>query len=364
MKKDKRIIKFLRGVMFYARKGYPLPVAFKKALIDHKIKGINRNYLYELSRRFLLHYTFMAEANTTDIASNLPLSLPSRLAEELSKYIPNFDEFLRTEDKSKWFWINTNIVDEDKALHVLEEQGYEIEQDKDFKFLYKVLKEKKPLQRTDMFRNLQIVIQDKASVAVVVALNPEPDDIIIDFASAPGIKDILIQKLTENKAKIIGADVNISRLKREELLLKKAKIKNVDLVNQDSQFDSIRFGNKGLFDAPCGSSGMIVEEPTVLMRLEKDKNIISRYSKLQKNILLKILNKKNSLDYLIYSVCSLFPEEGESHFENDYIYKLTERPLSIAHDGYQGFRVSQYSARFYPHLDGTYGFFITKIRFK
>ncbi|WP_252896691.1 hypothetical protein [Metallosphaera hakonensis] len=63
---------------------------------------------------------------------------------------------------------------------------------------------------------------------------------------------------------------------------------------------------------------------------------------------------------MVYSTCSLFPEEGELQVESysDLLVKLTDDPR---HMGYRKSKVWMRVMRTYPHVDFSEGFFIAKI---
>lgn len=247
--------------------------------------------------------------------------------------------------KFTWFRVNTLIADEEKVIKNLNDKGVDVEKDNDIPYAYKTLDN---ITNTTEFKENKIIVQDKASMAVVEALKPEPNDHILDLASAPGIKVSQIMQLTENKAKLIVADVDKERLEKERLLFKKfgVNVDRLELLLVDSSSLAIkRKVNKVLLDAPCSSSGAIWNEPTILLRLTREK--VLHYADQQR----KLLNNAVKLgDEVIYATCSMFMEEGEL-IVNDY---TTQRPLSFGLDVKNG-------VRFVPYLHDTEGFFITKL---
>jgi 16S rRNA (cytosine967-C5)-methyltransferase len=350
--------KFLTSVLYYAERGYPLPVAFKRAKEKHKVRA-NYDELYEKSRLLILSYFSLNGKKRSQkvrqflYASSRPV-FPEWMREELSKYL-DVDALERSlPNKFTWFRVNALKADEDKVLKRLAERGIEFERDKDFPFIYRLLKG--DLTKTEEFNKYEVVIQDKASVAVVMALNPSREEIVIDLASAPGIKAELIAELTDNKAKMILSDIDIGRLEKERFLLKKfgVNMDKVEFVRQDSSYLPELRADKVLLDAPCSSSGMINNEPSILLTL-KDNRKVKHYAELQRGILREALKIKAK--EMVYAVCSLFYEEGEAHFEK--IGHATERPLNVGSNGYSP-RVS--SVRFFSSVHFTESFFITKVK--
>jgi 16S rRNA (cytosine967-C5)-methyltransferase len=351
--------KFLSSVLFYAEKGEPLPIAFEKTKKIHKLK-MNYDKVYEISRLLILSYFSLKSKNRSQkirefLEKGPSPTLPEWIKNELSPYI-NLEELEKSlVNKTVWFRPNSLKRDPDKILKSLEIHGIRFEQDKDFPFVYRLLEG--DLRKTNEFKNFDVIIQDKASVAVVMSLNPEKKEKILDLSSAPGLKAQLIQELTENSAKLFLADLDIKRLSKEKFLLRKygVNLDNTEFILQDSSYNSILRSDKILLDAPCSSSGMISNEPVILLTLKNSEKVM-KYNKIQDKIL---RNSENiNAEELVYSVCSIFPEEGEDHFNQ--LYEIAERPLNIGCNGYSS-KISERSIRFLPNIHSTEGFFITKL---
>ncbi len=351
--------KFLSSVLFYAEKGDPLPVAFEKTKRIHKLK-MNYDYVYEISRLLILSYFYIGSKKRSQkvkdfLAEGPRPTLPEWMKNKLSLYI-NIDELEKSLlTRTIWFRPNSLKKDPDKILASLDAQGIKFERDRDFPFIYKLLEG--DIRKTEEFRNFNVIIQDKASVAVVMSLNPERKQRILDLSSAPGLKAQLIQELTQNSTKLFLVDLDTKRLFKEKYLLQKYGINmnNIEFTLQDSSYNSFLRADKILLDAPCSSSGMIVNEPVILLTL-KDSEKVNKYSKIQNDILKNSV--KINAEELVYSVCSLFPEEGEEHF--DLLYGIAEKPLEIGYNGYPS-KISKRSIRFFPNVHSTEGFFITKL---
>ena len=337
---------FLSKVLYFAEKGYPLPIAYKKA--KEMSRGV-KDY-YELARQLILSYFSLKGKSYRKkvrefLSQGVKISLPDWLEEELKK---EYDvEKLKESFLKKVTWIRVNTLkgDEDKVIKELENEGVILEQDKDIKYAYKVIKG--DVSKTKPFKEFKVIIQDKASMAVVEALKPEKGDMIYDMSSAPGVKASLIMALTENKSKLIVADIDYKRLERERKFLHDVGVdlNKVDFILQDSTNKSIRKTDKVLLDAPCSSTGMIANEPTVLLRVTKER--VESLSNLQKRLLDTAVSTSS---YVIYASCSLLPEEGEEVVKG---FKA-KAPLNFGTSKGIG-------NRFIPYIHETEGFFISKI---
>jgi 16S rRNA (cytosine967-C5)-methyltransferase len=359
------IVKFLSSLLYYVEeRGYPFAVAFKRAYRDNKPREVDSNFLYEYSRRFLLSYFSLPSVKKRSIRvkywiedNHDNITFPEWMEESLKNFV-NLN-LLKESLKSKVVWIRVNLLktDIDKVIKALENYKIEFSLDKDLYYMIKIEKSKVRLSALDLVKEYKVIIQDKASSLVVEALKPEYKDKLIDLSSAPGVKASLYMMLTENKSEIFLTDIDFSRLLRELRLLKKSGVNmdKIHIIHQDSSRNSLTKGDKVLLDAPCSSSGMISNDPTILIKLNREK--IIRFSNLQKKLINEAINIKAK--ELVYAVCSFFPEEGETIV--DKYYDLLERPFDNYSSGYISFKSGILTNRTFPHIDSTEGFFISKL---
>ena len=262
-----------------------------------------------------------------------------------------------------WLRVNTLKIDVDKAIKLLEDNNVVVEEDKDLWYMLKVIDFKKPLYELNIIREGKVVIQDKGSALVVEALKPQPHDIIFDACAAPGIKTSLIMQLTENKCRIIAADISRDRIKSMVKLLKLygVKLENIDIMVLDSSRNTLRRRvDKALVDAPCSSSGTISRDPAVKIHLN-DISWVKRFPQIQTRILSSVVTQA---DEVVYATCSLIPWEGEEVVES-IVSRLNCKlvtPQIIGDSGYKYYRkVYTKVKRLYPHRHGVEGFFIAKL---
>ncbi|MDT7876844.1 MAG: RsmB/NOP family class I SAM-dependent RNA methyltransferase [Sulfolobaceae archaeon] len=345
------MIELLSRVLFYVEKGDPLPIAFKKAKEMRGYKGVNYEEAYELARLLVLHYfSLRGKSDRKKVKEFLKgtneLKLPDWMEEELSKIYDLKALKESFKEKNVWIRVNTLKADEDKVIKSLEDKGIVLERDKDIPYVYKVLSGN--VRNTEEFRDYKVVIHDKASVAVVEALRPEREDIIFDMTSAPGMKASLIFARTENKVKlVVASDFSLERLEKERRLLKAmgVDVAKIEFIRGDGRYLKVR-ADKVLLDAPCTSSGMISNEPTVLLRLSKER--VKEMSELQRSLLENALKLSS---YIVYATCSLFPEEGEEVVKDFRAHP----PLNFG-------SISRGGNRFIPYLHHTEGFFISLVK--
>ncbi|MFW9818712.1 MAG: RsmB/NOP family class I SAM-dependent RNA methyltransferase [Candidatus Thorarchaeota archaeon] len=211
-----------------------------------------------------------------------------------------------------------------------------------------------------------IIFQDKASATVVKALSPKEEDRIYDMCAAPGIKTSLIAQYMNNKGQIIAGDFLTERIDMMKLLLKKLSVLNTDIIHTDSIAFPLRYQNffdKILLDAPCTGSGNLQSNPELKWR--QNKKFLYQNITLQRKLIESALKLLKCGGSLIYSTCSLYPEEGE-HLILDFIDYLEPLDLpSWVSPSYKiNNRIIPGTGRLFPSIHHTQGFFIGKFKKK
>ena len=292
---------------------------------------------------------------------SLKYSHPEWLVEELLRLMePREVEALLKANATptRWIRVNTMKMDPDKGARKLEAQGLRLEPDRDFPNLFKVVEAKRPLDEVRGVREGYFIVQDKASVAVVHELDPSPGDVILDATAAPGLKAQLAAELSEGKAFIVAVDISPRRLGEMRALLKAYGAVEVEPVLADSAMAKYRRVDKVLIDPPCSNSGAIRRDPALRLVL-RDREAIRGYSRLQLR-LVRAVSSLDVADYVVFSTCSLLPEEGEALINGAVPEELVTPCRVRASTGYRGFRCSNLVARYFPHVHDTIGFFISR----
>ncbi|MEZ0289727.1 MAG: RsmB/NOP family class I SAM-dependent RNA methyltransferase [Sulfolobales archaeon] len=270
--------------------------------------------------------------------------------------------FKAFDNRVTWLRINTLKASEEKILRLLEDDGVELERDRDLWYLYRVISSRKPLRYSKAVREFLAIPQDKASCLVVEAIRPEKSDKILDLSAAPGIKSSLIAMLTEDQALIQAQDISKKRIYMMRYLMKKMNVKSVDIVLADSRKSPSRESSfdKILIDAPCSSSGAIWKDPGLRLSLLK-RGKIEYYSQIQKDLLREAIRLGREI---VYATCSILPEEGElvvQEIISEERDLVAVKPLENLSSGYRLYDKNSVFNRTFPHRDLSEGFFIAKL---
>ncbi len=192
------------------------------------------------------------------------------------------------------------------------------------------------LARTAAFRAGQISIQDEASQTVPFLLGVRPGDRVLDLCAAPGGKTVALARAAGPNGLVIASELHEHRLRAMRAQLTRLRIattacaedrvKNsaagsvetqhaaspVHLVALDATqplpfaaaFDRI------LVDAPCSGTGTLARHPEIRWRLRPEQ--LPEFHALQAKLLSVALAQLAPGGHLVYSTCSIEPEENES----------------------------------------------------
>lgn len=210
-------------------------------------------------------------------------------------------------------------------------------------------------------------LQEAASQLPPIVLDPKEGELVLDMAAAPGSKTTYLAQLMNNKGKIYACDSNSLRLRSLQNNLERLGVTNTIIFRRDARFiDDLDLSfDKILLDAPC-SGNFCVNPNYYIQRTLQDINMMAEKQKQLVKTAFKLLKKEG---VLVYSTCSLEPEENEMIV--DYAlslgFKLEDTGLNIGDPGFSevfGLKLKDMSKtrRFWPHKHDTEGFFIAKLR--
>jgi 16S rRNA (cytosine967-C5)-methyltransferase len=177
--------------------------------------------------------------------------------------------------------------------------------------------------QTKAFRERRLIIQDEASQ--LVALLVGQGTAILDCCAAPGGKSRIIAEQNPDSM-IVALELH---LHRAALLRKLVAADNVRVIAADArQVPLDKKFDRVLVDAPCSGTGTLARNPEIKWRLNVED--ITRLQAYQLEILSAAMNHVAPHGRLIYSTCSLEPEENERVVEaalaaNPELYVVNSR---------------------------------------
>ncbi|MBW2974388.1 RsmB/NOP family class I SAM-dependent RNA methyltransferase [Candidatus Woesearchaeota archaeon] len=216
-------------------------------------------------------------------------------------------------------------------------------------------------------------VQEAASMIPPVVLGPKPGEIILDMCAAPGSKSSQIAQYMENKGILISNDYQYIRLQPLGINMQRMGITNSVITLMEGRYfkgSNIRF-DRILVDAPCSGTGTIRKSLKTIGIWNP--NAIKRLCSQQKQLLHTAFEILKDNGTLVYSTCSLEPEEDEnvvdSLLDKYGNAKLEEIKLDIKRSApvleFEGNSYNQEikkCLRLWPQDNDTEGFFVAKIK--
>jgi 16S rRNA (cytosine967-C5)-methyltransferase len=148
-------------------------------------------------------------------------------------------------------------------------------------------------------------VQDLAA-SLPARLIPSNAESVLDLCAAPGGKTM---QLAAAGHAVTAVDASESRLRRLRENLDRTHLA-ADLVAADAvQWNPGRLFDAILLDAPCSATGTFRRHPEVLYRARP--KVVADNAELQQQLLSRAAQWLKPGGTLVYSVCSLEPEEGE-----------------------------------------------------
>ncbi|MGO9585972.1 MAG: 16S rRNA (cytosine(967)-C(5))-methyltransferase RsmB [Limisphaerales bacterium] len=247
------------------------------------------------------------------------------------------------------------------------------------------LKSHPPLSQLGSFRQGWFYIQDPSTLLAACKLGPQPGETILDFCAAPGGKTTFIAQLMNNQGRIVAQDVSDERLKWIQencvrlgvtcvgtvvsvwprphpapLPQEREQQSTTHKTSSRARFAARRTtipprpGGEGrgegelfdrvLVDAPCSNTGVMRRRVDLRWRIQPEE--IERLRTAQLDLLQQAATRVNPGGVLVYSTCSLEPEENgevvKQFLSNHAGFKLeSERELLPFVDNVDGAYVAR-----------------------
>jgi 16S rRNA (cytosine967-C5)-methyltransferase len=146
--------------------------------------------------------------------------------------------------------------------------------------------------------------QDRGAQTIVPLLEIGPGMTVLDLCAAPGNKTA--QALAAG-ARVVACDRSLARLIEVPAEALRVAVNAAEPLPFRTKFDRI------LVDAPCSGTGTLGRNPEIKWRLTPDD--LRRFPPLQRAILHQALTALKPGGRLVYSTCSLEPEENQGVVE-------------------------------------------------
>ncbi len=163
----------------------------------------------------------------------------------------------------------------------------------------------------DIYRDGLVYLQSLSSMLPPLVLGPLPGSDVLDMCSAPGGKTSQLAALTGNGAHLTACEMSAPRAEKLSYNLDKLGAQNVNIMRTDARrLDEFFSFDQILLDAPCTGTGTY---RTGDERAEKRMtlHLLEKVVKSQHALLDRALKVLKPGGILVYSTCSVLPEEND-----------------------------------------------------
>ena len=174
-----------------------------------------------------------------------------------------------------------------------------------------------PVLDTPMFQDGLAYVQDSTAHAAATAVEARPGERVLDLCAAPGGKSVALALAMEDRGTVVACDSNPGRLSRvvanvTRLGLTCVQVRLVADTDAEPSFRGEPF-DAALVDVPCSNTGVIARRPEARLGLTSRK--LGSLVRMQKKLLQKAAQSVRLGGRLVYSTCSLEPQENEGVVE-------------------------------------------------
>jgi NOL1/NOP2/sun family putative RNA methylase len=295
---------------------------------------------------------------------------PEYMVARFERFVPDPEKFLRSmeEPPRTYIRVNTLRINANALMKRLTDKGFTL-RETDLPDCLEVTAEPYSIGASAEYLLGYFYVQDKSSVIPPLALAPGPGDVVIDMAASPGGKTTQMAQMMDNRGLLLAIEVEVARLAGLRSNLGRCGIMNTALFHMDAR-EIAGLGVKAdkiLLDAPCTGEGVIARDRT--RKTSRGTEDIRYCSGLQEELIDAAHACLKPGGILVYSTCSFAPEENE--YNVDYAikkYGMKVEPLPYGEPGLETFGDLRFdpqvknARRLYPHMHGTLGFFVARLK--
>jgi len=283
--------------------------------------------------------------------------------EFIDKYskLTNFKEYEKaiSQHPKKSLRVNTLKSTVKKVKEALEKRGYPLQPIPWCKegFYFKAKKRQAIGNLMEHWKGL-FYVQSSLSMLPPLILNPSEKDKVLDMCASPGSKTSQLASMMNNKGIIVANDLEEHRIRLLKITLQRLGVMNTVVTKMDGRRIKEKF-DKILLDSPCSGTGIIMgsSQRSETSKESWSENRIKNYSKLQKQLAKNAFSLLKEGGTLIYSTCSLDPEEDEEVVEYLETLGAKTQPINITLKG-----KTKKWVKIWPQDYEVGGFFISKLK--
>ncbi len=201
-------------------------------------------------------------------------------------------------------------------------------------------------------------VQDEASQICVEALDAKSGELVLDICSCPGSKSFGTAIKMKNSGRIISFDLHENKLSLVRSGAQRLGITIIETRAADGR-DNIPelegAADRVLCDVPCSGFGVLAKKPELRYKDPKESENLPR---IQRAILDNACKYAKKGGVLVYSTCTLLPEENE---KNIFAFLSDHPEFELCPWKVGGINATEGYITLLPHVHRTDGFFIAKL---
>jgi len=194
-------------------------------------------------------------------------------------------------------------------------------------------------------------IQDPSTLLACQVLDPKPGERVLDACAAPGGKTGYIAQLMQNLGMIVACDRDLERLETLKENMARLGVVIAHILRHDwtsshvpPEIATLAPFDRILVDSPCSNTGVMRRRADLRWRLRRTD--FDRMQQLQIEIVRALIPLLKPNGVLVYSTCSLEPEENsgamKQFLDDNPAFRLErERELIPFTDGVDGAYVAR-----------------------
>jgi 16S rRNA (cytosine1407-C5)-methyltransferase len=232
-----------------------------------------------------------------------------------------------------------------------------------------------PLSHTLNFFLGYFQYQGQSSQLPVILLDVQPGERVLDMTAAPGSKSTQLAAVMKNQGELILNDATLSRHQPLNVNMQRSGAVNYYVLHTwGERMGSIfpEYFDKILLDAPCSALGTINSHPSIGEWWNIDK--LMKLSRVQYQLLISAFKALKVGGELVYSTCSLAPEENEMVIDRlmkEYPLQIVNPPDALSRlfdKGWTEYKSEKFdpslsaAIRIWPQRQQMEGFFAVKLR--
>lgn len=160
-------------------------------------------------------------------------------------------------------------------------------------------------------------VQGVAASAAPALLAPQPGERVLDLCSAPGSKACQLAELANGEATIVALDISPKRIRQVGENVRRLGARTVwPVVGDGSQCGGLFRAefDAALIDVPCSNTGVLARRVESRWRVSPERLV--ELAAVQRRLLASAADVVRPGGRLVYSTCSLEPEENEEVVES------------------------------------------------